>query len=174
MCSVLRYSALVFLLNEAKKISVNVIHHRAKNRTWNFTSTSWIVCHSTVAVSDRKYKYNSQVLDILQSTNQCICLRFGYSPSCFILQYMELTFSPFSKSKQYEGAKQNQNNLRDRLWATLRFSFSGCRGSFSGVKRLVHVDHLHLSNAEVKNKRCYASTPPIRLHGVEQEILKRQ
>jgi hypothetical protein len=43
----------------------------------------------------------------------------------------------------------------------------GTRGCFPGVKRVRReADHSLQSSAEVKNAWSYASTPPIRLHGV--------
>ena len=51
----------------------------------------------------------------------------------------------------------------------------GYSGAFPGVKRQRHdVDPSPLPKAEVKKKWNYTSTPLLRLHGVEGEIIKRQ
>jgi hypothetical protein len=48
--------------------------------------------------------------------------------------------------------------------------FKGPRCSFPEVKRPGRgVDHTPPSSVEVKNERSYASTPPVRTHGVERD-----
>lgn len=57
----------------------------------------------------------------------------------------------------------------------LSLLFEGYSGAFPGVKRQRHdVDPSPLPKAEVKKKWNYTSTPLLRLHGVEGEIIKRQ
>jgi hypothetical protein len=55
----------------------------------------------------------------------------------------------------------------DRLWDSTASYPVRTRGSFYGVKRPGReVDHSPPSSSAVKNAWSYASTPPIRLHGV--------
>jgi len=58
----------------------------------------------------------------------------------------------------------------DWCWGPLRLLCNRYRGSFQKVKRPGReLNHSPPSTAEVKNKRSYASAPPVCLHGVDMK-----